>query len=425
MTVAKAPAPERPPASSASLVRRAAWTGFLAWIPLAVAGQILAWTAYVITRSFRPWSWVKVGLANTIAVARVPFEARAEAPAPVAAEGSLIGMTSMRLTVALGAGTIVMLVLLFRAGRAALRGVPRRPGLAVGATVAVALGFAVPMLLSALLVTLRFPSIGIGVLRPIAWAAFVLPFVVASVAAGAGAVSAGSSTDDTGRVGAVARGAWHAMTWGIVLALLGTVALAAFRPAGSTSYARALERQGDGGAVLAMYHALLLPNQSVDVLATSMGSCTEFSFGGDTSRVCLGGIDVADPLLALLVGEPAGDGTTTIAFGPAYLAFLLVPAIATIAGGRRAAEGQGQTRERAFRAACAGVGFGVLVGVAAWAATITIEGSEGDIASLGAAPVGTGALGVVWGVVGGALGAIVPDRPVDLRSRRSSRATPR
>jgi len=292
-------------------------------------------------------------------------------------------------------------------------------------TLAVAFGFAVPMFASGLLVRLRFPSIGIDMLRPIAWVAFALPFVVGCVVAGAGALAADPTRSEVGRVSAAARGAWHAMTWGIVLALLGTVALAALRPAASTAYVRALERQGAGGAMLAMYHALLVPNQSVDVLATSMGSCTVFVFDDAASRMCLDGIDVRDPLLASFIGEPDPDGSRGVAFGPGYLSFLLVPALASLAGGRRAAEGAHAMGERAFRAASAGVGFGFLVGVAAWAATVTIDGSEGAIASLGADPVATGALGVVWGVVVGTLGALVADRAADVRNPTSSPARPR
>jgi hypothetical protein len=278
---------------------------------------------------------------------------------------------------------------------------------------------------SALLVTLRFPSIGIGVLRPVVWQAFVVPFVVALVVATVGALGASSASLRTGSTGrrivAASRGAWHGLTWGLVLALLGTVALAALRPAASTGYARALQGQGAGGAVLAMYHAVLLPNQSIDVLAISMGSCTEFVLGEGASRLCLGGIDVGDALTALVVGVPSADGTRDVPFGPGYLLFLLVPAFATIAAGRRAAEGVRGVGERVLRATWSGAVFGVLVGVAAWAASISIVGDGDTIAALGADPIGTGALGVVWGVAVGALGAVFPDRagtPVEPPLRR-------
>ena len=89
MNVAKAPEPEREPVPRSRHVRAALVGGFVAWLPLALGGQLLAWTAYALTRSFRPWSWVKVGLLNTLAVARVPFETRADPPRAVAVEPTL------------------------------------------------------------------------------------------------------------------------------------------------------------------------------------------------------------------------------------------------------------------------------------------------------------------------------------------------
>ena len=412
MNVARAPEPEREPVPRGRHVRAALAGGFLAWLPLALGGQLLAWTAYALTRSFRPWSWVKVGLLNSLAVARVPFEARANPPRAVAVEPSLF-TGSMLVSIALGVGTIVALVLLFRAGRTAAR---RRTRLrsALLAGVGVGVGFAVPMGVSALLVTLRFPSIGIGVLRPVVWQAFVVPLVLGFVVGSVGGLAAASGPWRAGAAGrrvlAASRGAWHGLTWGLVLAVLGTVALAALRPAATTGYAGALEEEGSGGAVLAMYHALLLPNQSIDMLAISMGSCTEFVLGDGTSRLCLGGVDVGDALTASIAGAPGPGGSRDVPFGPGYLLFLLVPALATVAGGRRAAEGVRRIGERILRAAWSGAAFGFLVGIAVWAASISFVGDPGTIASLGADPVGTGALGIVWGVAGGAIGALVPDR---------------
>jgi hypothetical protein len=412
VNVAKAPEPEREPVPRGRHARAALAAGFVAWLPLALGGQLLAWTAYALTRSFRPWSWVKVGFLNTLAVARVPFEARADPPRAVAVEPTLFD-ASMVVSLALGAGTVVALVLLFRAGRAAVKGRPR-PRSAVFVGMGVAVGFTVPMGVSALLVTLRFPSIGIGVLRPVVWQAFVVPFVLGVFVAGTGALAASTRAPAAGAAGrrivAAARGSWHALTWGLVLALLGTAVLATLRPAATTGYARALEGQGSAGAVLAMYHALLLPNQSIDVLAISMGSCTGFVLGEGSSRLCLGGVDVGDALTALVVGVPSPDGSRDVPFGPGYLLFLLVPAFATIAGGRRAAEGVRGVGERILRATWSGAVFGVLVGIAAWASSISFTGDGDTIASLGADPIGTGALGVVWGVAGGVLGAVLPDR---------------
>ena len=411
MSVAKAPEPEREPAPSPTAdVVRALRAGFVAWLPLALAGQLLAWTAYAITGAFRPWSWVKIGLLNTIAVARVSLEVRTAPPSGLRRLfPDLFGAPAVFVTVALGAGTLVAVVLLFRAGRDAA-GTARRPprsAVALGATVGV--GFAVPMGIAATFVTLRFPQAHVTGLRPVVWQAFVFPLVLGAIVGATGGVAALQRSLTARSVGwrravGAARGGWHALTWGVILAVLGTLVLAAVRPSVSTAYGRWLDGRGAGGAVTAMYHALLLPNQSVGVLAIAMGSCAELATGGDTSSLCLGGLAAGDGVTLALTG-----GRERLPFGPGYLAFLLVPAIAVIAGGRRAAEGARRTSERMTRAAWSGAVFGVLAGAATWAATIAITVDGERIAWLGADPLEVTAVATVWGIVGGAIGARLPD----------------
>ncbi len=101
----------------------------MAWLPLLLGGQFLAWTAYAVTGSFRPWSWVKIGLLNTLAVFRVGIDVRSGEPAGLPSVfPQLFGAPSVRAYVALGAGTIVAVVLLFRAGREAGGRFPKDPG---------------------------------------------------------------------------------------------------------------------------------------------------------------------------------------------------------------------------------------------------------------------------------------------------------
>jgi hypothetical protein len=414
VTVAKAPEPPREPARRTTDAVRAVRAGFVAWLPLAVAGQVLAWTAYAITGTFRPWSWVKIGLLNTIAVARVSIDVRTAPPSGLRELfPDVFAAASVRSSLALGAGTLVAIVLLFRAGREAVRmGDRRRHGdplraLTLGAWVA--LGFAVPMGLASLLVTLRFPQADVTSLRPVAWQAFAFPAAMAVVVASVGGVAASRAvlidrSLAARRSFAAATGAWHALAWGVVLALLGTLVLATVRPSASAAYGRWLEGRGSAGAVVAMYHALLLPNQTVDVLAIAMGSCVRLDAGGETSSLCLDGVEAGDGVTRLLTG-----GRARAPFGPGYLLFLLVPAIAALAGGRRAALGARGSAERVQRGAWAGAGFGVLAGLVAWAASISMTAGGEVVASLGADPIEVAAFGLVWGVTGGALGSSVPD----------------
>ncbi len=129
---------------------------------------------------------------------------------------------------------------------------------------------------------------------------------------------------------------------------------------------------------------------------------------------------------------PAPD-VPTRSMPPGYWAFLLVPAIATVGGGRwagRTWRGRSGGRERALRGAGAGVVFAVLMGAGTWMASIDVgltlnATSTPTSFTLGASPVGTASLALVWGVIGGALGAwllgdqdegtpvpVEPDEPV-------------
>jgi len=45
----------------------------LVFLPVLVAGQALAWLTYAASRWYHPWSWFKIGLAETLSSVRVPF----------------------------------------------------------------------------------------------------------------------------------------------------------------------------------------------------------------------------------------------------------------------------------------------------------------------------------------------------------------
>ena len=411
--MSRAPRPAEGPAPARIAgphLLRALKAGFVAWLPLVLGGQFLAWTAYAVTGAFRPWSWVKIGLLNTLAVFRVGIDVRTGEPSGLRSLfPELFGAPSVRAYVALGAGTIVAVVLLFRAGREAGGPFPKEPWRAATLGAIVAPAFAIPCGITSLAVTLRFPQADVTSMRPVVWQAFVFPLVLAVVCGAIGGLAAAhpaiASTPARRRWSGAARGAWHALTWSVVLAFLGFLVLATLRPSASAAYGRWLDGRGSAGAVVAMYHALVLPNQSVDVLTISMGSCAELIAGGDTSTLCLGGLDAGDGVTRLATG-----GEEELPFGPGYLLFVLVPAVSTVVGGRRAAEGVRARGERAMRAAWGGVGFGGLVALAAWAAGVAIVADEETIARLGVSPIEAGGLAVIWGVAGGALGSLLPDR---------------
>jgi len=49
----------------------------LVFLPVFVAGQALAWLTYAASRWYHPYSWFKIGLAETLSSVRTPFTASA------------------------------------------------------------------------------------------------------------------------------------------------------------------------------------------------------------------------------------------------------------------------------------------------------------------------------------------------------------
>jgi hypothetical protein len=107
----------------------------------------------------------------------------------------------------------------------------------------------------------------------------------------------------------------------------------------------------------------------------------------------------------------------------AFLILLLAPAAATTLGGAAAGRGGGGRSgpKRAVLGAAAGVVFAVLVAVAATLAGIRVSGELFRGASAGSVvygphPLRAGLLALGWGVLGGAIGALLGARQPDRRS---------
>ena len=184
--------------------------------------------------------------------------------------------------------------------------------------------------------------------------------------------------------------------------------LAVLEPGATGAYARFVDRSSGSGAALLVQHALLLPNQFGMMLATSMGIPTSLDVGATTVvRLTISGIHPEGNVgagLAALVGAPS----TAAAFPVWYLAFLAIPAAATVIGGRSAGRAAGGRPEAALRGALAGVVYAVLCGVASWAATIVLppwSAILGGSLRLGVDPASTMLVALLWGVVGGAIGS--------------------
>jgi hypothetical protein len=410
MSAAEVAGTQTPPATAPgdvvmSGLRRGALIVFL---PVFAAGQALAWLTYEASRWYHPYSWFKIGLAETLSSVRVPFTASAPAegvPGP-GAPGKLV--------VATGALTILVLVLAYRAGREQARVFERRPGAAAAAGSAIALGVALPMFVIAFPVTLGFPQFGIDRLEPVLWLALVMPLVVsgAAGAAGGAAVAREALEERVGGrvVGAVAGGA-TAFWWGIVGAFVAVLLVAAISPGPTGAYARFVSRTGGSGAATVIEHASLLPNQSALVLAVAMGTHATLDVGGEPAVVLSrDGIDATQGAGVLLAAYAGAQGNAA-SFPAWFWAFLLVPLVATVLGGHAAAGDERRASERALRGAAGGAVFAILCVVAAWAAGIEVP-AWADLtnggAALGVPLLATGGLALAWGVLGGALGAVLP-----------------
>ncbi len=393
-------------------VRRAALGGLLAYAALAAAGLALGLTEYAMSRAFHLWSWVKIGLLYLVAACGVAVritDSNAGPPGSAAVppfETRLVPMLLLGL-----AGW-----LLVRAGRRIAAEPGARPRDLAACAAACTLAFSVPAYLSSLPVTLRFPEVGIGLLRPVAWQAVVFPLVVGLVATIAGLALGGKD----GMVRAWVTGGWTAFAAALVLAFAGFLAAAALNPSATASYARGIARAGRYGPLLVVHHVLLLPNQSLDILAPSMGACVRVDesdrAGGQRSeltRLCLDGLRGSGVPEAFTTASP-GRGVPLPA---AYRLFVLVPLAAALAGGRRAARGA-RGSERIVRASGAGLVFATLVLAGSWLAAITVPFGVADMGAVllraGPAPLPAAAIAAVWGVLGGPAGSLL-GRPAQAR----------
>ena len=407
-TRAEVPPDTRPRALLLGGLQRGA---LLVFLPVFAAGQLLAWLTYAATGWYHPWSWTKIGLGVSLSSVRVPFDATVTVRDGLSGGGA----QTARLVVATGALTVAVLVLSFRAGRHQSRGLERRPVAAAVAGSIVGLGFGIPAFVAALPVRLSFPRFGIEQLEPVRWQSLVLPLVVAGTTGAIGGLARARDHLDEGRgadlVAAIGGGATM-FWWGVVFSFVGVLLAAALSPGPVGSYARFVDRAGAGGAATLIGHGLLLPNQSVLVLATSMGATTTLQVGAtDALDLTWRGIH-ANGSAGEFLAAIAGSADLQVARFPWWFAgFILVPFVATVLGGRSAGVDATSVGQRVLRGAVAGPVFGVLCAVAVWAATITVPTwglSRFGSISLGTPPLIAGAIATAWGVVGGIGGAAIP-----------------
>jgi len=343
------------------------------------------------------------------------------------------GSSFVEIGIALLSVTVFAGWLLFRAGRR-LAGSGGGSGWAFALRgAAVAPAYAVAMLLVALLVTIAEPvafgTLIEGELRVslAAGKAFVFPLVIAAAAGGMGGMWAwlASRQDDRRhRSAAAALAGGLRMLWvGLALSYAGLFvagvvqpddAVAALTPSTARYFDLVFQRPAVGSAILA-HHLALAPNEAAWVLVPAAGGCDVVRGSEETDLLCYRRFpDLEGGATAPVVADAPSPGSTS-AFGSApagYLLFLLVPAAATVLGGRDAARRRGVTgRAGAAAGALAGVAFGAMLGATALLAGVSLVyggtvGEQGGGGSLWIGPHVASAMlvGLAWGVLGGAVG---------------------
>lgn len=361
------------------------------------------------------------------------------------------GSVSVELAFAPLLVTVVALWLLFRGGRAVAERVGGGPLARALHGAKVAPSYAAAVLAVCLLSPIRGPfPIGslvggsVELTAVPAWG-LLLPLGLAAAAGAAGGWWSGALGQ---RVRAtVEAGVWM-LVLGLGLSYAGLLAAGAVRPDGPEAlltpttgrYFRAVYGPMAVGTLVVAHHVAVAPNEAVAVLVPSMGGCTG-AYGledGPERFVCYRRFPSALGLPAVVGGSQGSAGPvsrTRFGVAPApYFLFLLVPAAATLLGGRRVVQALRPTsfRAAAGAAALAGVVFGVLVVVVAWFGSISAAGSIrlGDVLDTsGSVRVGPGLVGAAliapaWGIAGGVAGAWLTARR-DRSSRPTSGSGPR
>ena len=408
LTRSEVPIDTRPTALIRGGLRRGA---LLVFLPVFAAGQAIAWLTYAASGLFQPWSWFKIGLAQTLASVRVPFET-------AGAEGA-------SLQIAIGALTTVVLVLGFRAGREQARGLEGRPAAAARAGALIGLGFAIPMFAAAFPVTLDLPQFDIEGLRPVLWLAFAIPLAVGMATGAAGGLDAAHDRLEHGSTWTVRAVRKRARRRACVL--VGNAVRLRRIPPGRRGVPRAdrrlravrhrerRRRPGDGARACGAraepvgarpvnrdgrHHDAVAGRparrrgDAVGGEGGGTGRSVPHRVHGSGERSCL----VPAVVRGLPVDPGRGHGSA-VAGAPALAA----------AG----------CPSDSLRGALAGVVYAFFCAIAAWAATLVVPAVSrltGASLRLGPSVAVTFALALVWGVVGGALGGSLAPRLVRQRA---------
>ena len=426
-TGAPAPQASRTPASTTAGWKPALLGAVGTILVLGVIGEALAFLLYAAEDQARP------SIADTARFGGFVFYAFHHVGLRFG--GAAFGGIGANVTVALAmlTGTLVALWLLALTGRA-IANQAGGSSLARGIQGAkVALPYAALCLGLAFVV--RVPqsqaaaglSTGFPAAHPSYVAAVLWPLGLAAVAGFVGGFRSHAPTGVMAtpwgtRLRAAAGGGTWMLAVGLILSFVGLVLLTPFAPDVARDYFRPFDQSFLRGASVILGTLLVLPNMAAWVLFPAMGSCLEISGGvfGLSGSFCflsysqfptthaIAGIRTPSPNLP---SPPSG-----------YFLFLLAPLVAVLVGGAIAARrADGGTKQEAVGVgALAGLAYALLSLATAVLSTITAKasgfgqafpGAPGAIhARVGPALASTFLVALLWGVVGGAIGALWESR---------------
>ncbi len=349
--------------------------------------------------------------------------------------GAAFGGIGANVTVALAmlTGTLVALWLLALTGRA----IANRAG---GSSVARGIqGAKVALPYAALCFGLAFvdrvpqsqASTGFPAAHPSYVGAVLWPLGLAAVAGFLGGFRSAAPTGVMAtpwgmRLRAAAAGGTWMVAVGLILSFVGLMLLTPFAPDVARDYFRPFDQSFLRGASVILGTLLVLPNMAAWVLFPAMGSCLEvsggvFGFGGSFCFLSYSQFPTTQAIAGITTPSPNLPSPPS-----GYFLFLLAPLVAVLVGGAIAARraGAGTKQEAAGVGALAGLAYALLALAVAVLSTITAKassfgqafpGAPGAIhARVGPALASTFLVALLWGVVGGAIGALWEARRLPL-----------
>ena len=392
-------------ANAIEVVARAAAGGTAAFVALVAICELLGVVALVLIRVYGLWSWAKIGLLTALLSLRTELLATIHGSpllSPAAGARTLqVRFVPMLLTIA-------FLWSAARAGRRAVRSVSVRSPIAAACLAAVGAAIPVAILAAACstLVTLFFPALGLRLRVDTASAA-----LWGGILAAAGAWVGAYLGTTRGRAPAAAlRGGLTAYGWALGLLAVGMLVIATLEPNVTRRYVDGVTGLGAGGGVLFGYHLLAFPAQSALLLGPASASCVEIVGEGSIYGLCPWRLTASGPGGEALLPDP-------LPLSPWFWLLGMVPFVAALLGGRRAAIGISGRRAIGLGIASGSL-FALLTLVGAWLVAprwFTTPDGSADLIPLSHVTFRldwgrTMFAALAWGIVGGGVGAWLSTR---------------